>query len=79
MILHRCTFFVWTHVNENKPRTLDKFKEEIRLEVGEVGPEMCQRIIANFVTRIKTIVNVTEVNMTCLKLYFHITYIEYSV
>lgn len=36
---------------------------------SELDPDMCQRVIINFVTRIKAIVSVAEVD-TCLILYY---------
>jgi len=48
-------FFLWgyvkVHVYENKPRTIEQLKEEIRRVIGELDAEMCQRVIASFVTR----------------------------
>jgi len=50
-------FFLWgyvkAHVYQNKPRTIEELKEEIRRVIGELDPEMCQQVIANFVIRSK--------------------------
>ncbi|CAI6366855.1 unnamed protein product [Macrosiphum euphorbiae] len=50
-------FFLWgyvkAHVYENKPRTIEELKEEIRRVIGELDPEMCQQVISNFVIRTK--------------------------
>lgn len=39
-------FFFWGYVKayvyENKPRTIEELKEEIRRVIGELNPEMCQ-------------------------------------
>jgi len=66
VILHRWTFLSWALVNKHKPRTIEKLWEEIiRLVNSELDPEMCQRVIVNFVTIIKAFVSVAEVD-TCL-------------
>jgi len=79
-IVCKVTLSCWNHyrnkncghvkaqVYGNKPRTIEEPKEEICRVIGELDPEMCQQVIANFVIRQK-LASKAEVDMP--DLIFH--------
>jgi len=66
-------FFLWGYVNvrvyENKPRTTERLKGEIRRVIGELDTETCQRVITNFFWPELKLASVAEAD-TCPMLYF---------
>jgi hypothetical protein len=53
--LTSCDYFLWglvkSRVYVNKPRTIPELKSEIRRVIGEIEPQLCGKIIENFVER----------------------------
>ena len=47
-----CDFFLWGFVKSKvyakKPRTIFQFSAEIKRVIGDIGPQMCEKVISNF-------------------------------
>ena len=50
-------FFLWGYAKDrvyaNNPQTLDELKTNIRNVMAEIPPEMCRKVIENYLKRIK--------------------------
>ena len=55
--LSPCDFFLWgflkSRVYANDPRTVPQLKHEIRRVIGEIDSDLCQKVIDNFVQRVR--------------------------
>ena len=51
-----CDFFLWGFVKSkayaNKPCTILQLQTEIERVIGDIGPQMCEKVISNFEERI---------------------------
>ena len=49
-------FFLWGYLKDkvyiNKPQTIEDLKEEIRRNIAEICPQLCQHVMENFIERI---------------------------
>ena len=49
-------FFLWGYLKDkvyiNKPQTIEDLKEEIRRNIAEICPQLCQRVMENFIEKI---------------------------
>jgi hypothetical protein len=53
-----CDFFMWDYVKSkvyvNNPRTIQQLKAEILCVIVDITPDICERVIINFIERVNT-------------------------